>query len=112
ESPALGAAAALFPSDETLRRFLLLQGREADWKALPMPAAEERRALELDYSDLEPLLVRPDGEVMPVRELFATRVDSVRVGPEATHADLARFADGLRGGKSDAVEVTVAIGSR
>jgi aconitate hydratase len=77
-----------------------------------MPAAEDRRALELDYSDLEPLLVRPDGEVTPLRERFGTRVDAVRVGPEATHADLARFADALRGGKHAAVEVTIGIGSR
>src|SRR5262249_1553556 len=73
---------------------------------------DDRRALDLDYSDLEPLLVRPDGEVMPLRERFGTRVDSVRVGPEATHADLARLADSLRGGKSAGVEVSVAIGSR
>src|SRR5207247_11257922 len=73
ECPALGALAALFPSDDTLRRFLLVQGREADWKALPRPKFEQRRGLGLDYSDLEPLIVRPDGEVMPVRERLGTR---------------------------------------
>src|SRR5262249_17306171 len=50
--------------------------------------------------------------VMPLRERFGTRVDAVRVGPEATHADLARFADALRAGKHAAVEVSIGIGSR
>jgi len=112
ECPALGALAALFPSDDTLRRFLLAQGRESDWKALPRPKFEPRRGVELDYSDLEPLIVRPDGEVMPVRERLGTRVDSVRVGPEATHADLARFASALARGRGEQVEITVVIGSR
>ena len=58
-------------------------------------------------------MVRPDGEVLPVRERENSPVEAVRVGPEATHADLARLAQIVeRRGRDSRIEVTVTIGSR
>ncbi len=115
ECPALGATSALFPSDETTRRFLKAQGREADWKPLAViPEGATAGGLDLDLSDLEPLIERAgSGEVLPLREMAGASVDAVWMGPEVTAADLVRLAALLGARPVDPrVALTVTIGNR
>ncbi len=68
----LGATTSVFPSDDTVRRFLKTQGREADW--IPIAAGDSagyEEIDEIDLSDLEPLVALPSspGNVVPVREV-------------------------------------------
>jgi aconitate hydratase len=79
----LGATSSLFPSDERTREYLEAQGRGQAWREL---AADEGAAydedLTLDLGQIEPLIAKPSspGNVVPVREVAATRVDQVIVG--------------------------------
>ena len=79
----LGATSSIFPSDEITLKFLKAQGREGDWKELlPDMDAEYDESLELDLSELEPLIACPSspGNVVPVREIEGLRVSQVIVG--------------------------------
>ena len=78
-----GATTSVFPSDESTRRFLAAQGREADWR--PMQADSDAlydQVIELDLSELEPLVACPDSpdNVVPVREVAGLPVDQVCIG--------------------------------
>jgi aconitate hydratase len=109
----LGALAALFPSDEATRAFFQSQGREPDWKPLGGDAEDSPpAALELDFSDLEPLILR-DREVLRLRELNDAPVGTVWLGPEAPLADLERFRMIVQGpGMVAGLECVVTPGSR
>ncbi len=79
----LGLTCSIFPSDKRSRDFLKAQGRESDWIELaPDADAEYEDVLELDLSELEPLIAQPHSpdNVVPVRELKGTKVDQVCVG--------------------------------
>ncbi|TMQ65749.1 MAG: hypothetical protein E6K78_07175 [Candidatus Eisenbacteria bacterium] len=112
---ALGLTAALFPSDEVTRRFLALQGREADWKALAGdPAARYDARLEIDLSTLEPLVGRAEGrDVVLARDVAGRPVRTVVIGPDASADDLRRFALRLAGRPIHReVSLLVTVGSR
>jgi aconitate hydratase len=82
----LGATTTVFPSDETVRRFLKTQGREADW--VPIAAgdqAEYDETDEIDLSTLEPLIALPSspGNVVPVREVAGREIYQAYIGSSA-----------------------------
>ncbi|HHJ64844.1 MAG TPA: aconitate hydratase, partial [Aquifex aeolicus] len=98
----LGATTSLFPSDEVTRAYLRAQGREEDWvELLPDPDAQYDEIIELDLSELEPLIACPHSpdNVVPVREVEGVKVDQVVIGSctNSSFVDLRRSAKLLEG---------------
>ena len=82
----LGATSTVFPSDDTVRRFLKSQGREADW--IPISAgdtADFDETDEIDLSTLEPLIALPSspGNVVPVTEVAGREIYQTYIGSSA-----------------------------
>jgi aconitate hydratase len=100
----LGATTSIFPSDEITRAYLRAQGREEDWvEILPDPDAEYDEIIEIDLSQLEPLIACPHSpdNVVPVREVEGIKVDQVVIGSctNSSFVDLMRAAKLLEGRK-------------
>ena len=100
----LGATTSVFPSDEITRAYLRAQGREEDWiELLPDPDAEYDEVIEINLSDLEPLIAQPHSpdNVVPVREIEGIKVDQVVIGSctNSSFVDLTRSAKLLEGRK-------------
>jgi aconitate hydratase len=100
----LGATTSIFPSDEITRAYLRAQGREEDWiELLPDPDAEYDEIIEIDLSQLEPLIACPHSpdNVVPVREVEGIKVDQVVIGSctNSSFVDLTRSAKLLEGKK-------------
>jgi aconitase (EC 4.2.1.3) len=100
----LGATTSIFPSDEITRAYLRAQGREEDWvEILPDPDAEYDEIIEIDLSQLEPLIACPHSpdNVVPVREVEGIKVDQVVIGSctNSSFVDLTRAAKILEGRK-------------
>jgi aconitase (EC 4.2.1.3) len=100
----LGATTSIFPSDEITRAYLRAQGREGDWvEILPDPDAEYDEIIEIDLSQLEPLIACPHSpdNVVPVREVEGIKVDQVVIGSctNSSFVDLMRAAKILEGRK-------------
>jgi aconitate hydratase len=100
----LGATTSIFPSDEITRAYLRAQGREEDWiELLPDPDAEYDEIIEIDLSQLEPLIACPHSpdNVVPVREVEGIKVDQVVIGSctNSSFVDLTRAAKLLEGRK-------------
>jgi aconitate hydratase len=100
----LGATTSIFPSDEITRAYLKAQGREEDWvEILPDPDAEYDEIIEIDLSQLEPLIACPHSpdNVVPVREVEGIKVDQVVIGSctNSSFVDLMRAAKILEGRK-------------
>ncbi len=100
----LGATTSIFPSDEITRAYLKAQGREEDWvELLPDPDAEYDELIEINLSDLEPLIACPHSpdNVVPVREVEGTKVDQVVIGSctNSSFVDLTRAGKMLEGRK-------------
>src|SRR2546421_4885271 len=117
----LGATAAVFPPDDQTRDWLRRQGREDDFAELgPEPDAEYDDRVEIDVSDLGPLVAKPRNpdNVAPVEELEGTEVAQVCIGSSvnSSYSDLALpgavLAD--RGGRivHPSVAATATPGSR
>lgn len=82
----LGATTTVFPSDEEVRRFLKMQGREADWiEILADEGATYDEYEEINLSELEPLIARPSspGRVVPVREVAGNNIYQAYIGSSA-----------------------------
>jgi aconitate hydratase len=82
----LGATSTVFPSDETVRRFLKAQGREVDWVPIAAGAkADYDETEEIDLSALEPLIALPSspGNVVPVREVAGREIYQTYIGSSA-----------------------------
>lgn len=113
-----GVTTSLFPSDEETRRFLAAQERGGQW--VPLEAdegAEYHREMEIDLSDLVPLIAAPHspGKIVPVSDLAGTPVDQVMIGSctNSSFADLMTVAEMFRGRRlPSAVSLGVAPGSR
>lgn len=78
-----GATTSIFPSDEITKEFLKLQERENQWIELPEGADEDfNEIIEINLSELEPLVAKPHspGNVVPLSELYGTKVDQVAIG--------------------------------
>jgi aconitate hydratase len=100
----LGATTSIFPSDEITRAYLKAQGREEDWiELLPDHDADYDEIIEIDLSQLEPLIACPHSpdNVVPVREVEGTKVDQVVIGSctNSSFVDLTRAAKLLEGRK-------------
>ncbi|HET6724636.1 MAG TPA: aconitate hydratase [Gammaproteobacteria bacterium] len=82
----LGATTTVFPSDETVKRFLEREGRGDDWIELVAdddPGYDEHD--EIDLSKLEPLIAKPSspGNVVPVSEEAGKEIYQCYVGSSA-----------------------------
>jgi len=98
----LGATTSIFPSDEITREFLKAQGREQDWiELLPDPDAQYDEIIEINLSQLEPLIACPHSpdNVVPVREVEGIKVDQVVIGSctNSSFVDLTRAGKMLEG---------------
>lgn len=114
----LGATTSVFPSDEQTRTFLKAQGRKDQWMKLTAdPDPDYDEVVEIDLSELEPLIAQPHmpDNVVKVRELQGTKVQQVAMGSctNSSYRDLMVVASMLKGRKVHS-EVTVGLapGSR
>ncbi len=79
----LGVTTSVFPSDEITKEFLRAQGREEDWvELLPDPDAQYDKVIEINLSELEPMVALPHSpdNVVTVREVEGKLVDQVCIG--------------------------------
>src|SRR5947209_3156728 len=79
----LGATSAVFPPDDETRSWLKLQQREDDFADVgPEDGAEYDDRVEIDLSDLGPLVAKPQspGNVVPVEEVAGTDLAQVCIG--------------------------------
>jgi aconitate hydratase len=83
-APQLGAAAAIFVSDEKTEVFLRDQRRSKAHRAIvPDPGAPCEEVLSIDLSTVDPLLLDEDGHVRPVRDLAGKPVSQVMLGGDS-----------------------------
>lgn len=83
-APYLGAAAALFVSDEKTEVFLRDQRRSKAHRALvPDPGAPCEEVVSLDLAAVDPLLMDEAGTVRPVRDLAGKPVGQVVLGGDS-----------------------------
>ncbi|MFX0150754.1 MAG: aconitate hydratase [Candidatus Hodarchaeota archaeon] len=78
-----GATTSIFPSDEITQEFLRLQKREDQWvELLEGTDSDFDEIIEINLSELEPLVAKPHspGNVVPLSELYGTKVDQVAIG--------------------------------
>lgn len=113
-----GVTTSIFPSDQQTRRFLVAQGRGEVWRALAADRdADYDRVLDIDLSDLEPMIATPHspGNVVPVSELEGMPVDQVMIGSctNSSYVDLMTVARMVKGHHLPlGVSLGVAPGSR
>jgi aconitate hydratase len=82
----LGATTTVFPSDDSVRRFLKTQGREPDWvEILADTEATYDETDQIDLSQLEPLIALPSspGNVVPVTEVTGREIYQAYIGSSA-----------------------------
>jgi aconitate hydratase len=83
-APQVGAAAALFVSDEKTEVFLRDQRRSKAHRALvPDPGAPCEEVISLDLATVDPLLMDEAGVVRPVRDLAGKPVGQVVLGGDS-----------------------------
>ncbi|MRG90535.1 aconitase family protein [Polyangium spumosum] len=83
-APQVGAAAALFVSDEKTEVFLRDQRRSKAHRALvPDPGAPCEEVVSIDLSTVDPLLMDEAGVVRPVRDLAGKPVGQVVLGGDS-----------------------------
>jgi aconitate hydratase len=83
-APQLGAAAALFVSDEKTEVYLRDQRRSKAHRSLvPDPGAPCDEVISVDLSAVDPLILDEDGVVRPVRELAGKPVSQVVLGGDS-----------------------------
>ena len=98
-----GAKAGVFPCDEKTREYLAMRtGREFD-EAAPDEGAEYAREVEIDVSELVPLVAKPHlpSNVCPASECGDVRIDQVVIGSctNGRIEDLRVAAEVMRGKK-------------
>ncbi|RMG60174.1 MAG: aconitate hydratase [Deltaproteobacteria bacterium] len=114
----LGVTTSIFPSDEITRAFLRAQGREEVWVPLEAdPDAEYDRVIDLNLSELEPMVAQPHSpdNVVKVRDIAGLPVDQVLIGSctNSSYKDVTTVAKILEGRKvHPRVSFGVAPGSR
>jgi aconitate hydratase len=82
----MGATTTVFPSDQTVRRFLKSQRREETWREiLPDDGSGYDEHDEIDLSTLEPLIACPSSpeNVVPVREVAGREIYQTYIGSSA-----------------------------
>ena len=114
----LGATSSMFPTDERTREFFRRLGRESDFVEIqPDGDADYSETIEVDLSEIEPLIAAPSmpDNVVPVREVAGVSVDQVLFGSctNGAYEDLLPAAKMLEDRVVDSrTEVTVAPGSK
>ncbi len=114
----LGATTSIFPADEQVRKFMKAQGREADYRELlPDEDAEYDEVIEINLSELEPLISCPHqpDNVMPLRLAEKKPVQQVFIGSctNASYADVAKAATVFKGHHvNENVSCTCAVASK
>ncbi len=114
----LGATSSMFPTDDRTREFFRRLGREEDFVEIgPDEDAEYADTIEVDLSEIEPLIACPSmpDNIVPVREVAGTDVDQVLFGSctNGAYEDLLPAAKMLSDRTVDPrTEVTVAPGSK
>ena len=114
----VGATSSIFPSDERTRQFLKAQGRESTFVPLaPDPGARYDETLDINMSELEPLIARPHmpDQVIRVRDLQGVKVFQVALGSctNSSYRDLSVVAQMLSGKRVHPdVSAALAPGSR
>ncbi len=114
----LGATSSIFPADEQVRKFLKAQKRpEAYTELLPDEDAEYDEVVEIDLSELEPLIACPHqpDNVMPLKNVVRVPVQQVFIGSctNTSYADVAKAALVFRGRHvNENVSCTCGIASR
>ncbi len=101
-----GAKAGLIASDETTRKYLKEQGREADFKEIKADArAKYQKVIEIDVSELEPIVSAPHtvDNTKLISEVVGKKVNQVFIGSctNGRFADLQIAAGILRGRQVD-----------
>ncbi len=114
----LGATTSLFPSDARTRAYLKAQKRDSVWTELAAEAqAEYDEYLEINLSELEPLIAQPHSpdNVVKVSEVAGIPVQQVSVGSctNSSYRDLSIVAQVLHGKSIHPnLSFTVSPGSR
>lgn len=114
----MGATTSIFPADEQVRRFMKAQGREDEYvELLPDEGCSYDEEMEMDLSELEPLIACPHqpDNVIPLREAEKKKVQQVFIGSctNASYTDIAKAALVLQGHHvSEDVSCTCAIASK
>lgn len=114
----LGATSSVFPSDEISREYLVRQNREEDFVELQAdPDARYADIIEINLSELEPLIARPHSpdNVVKVKEIEGTLINQVCVGSctNSSFSVLKQIGLILKGRKvNDKVSMTLSPGSR
>lgn len=114
----LGATTSIFPSDETTREFLKMQGREEAYVELKSDEdAVYDRIIDIDLTTLEPLIACPHmpDNVVKVSEIAGLKVDQVCVGSctNSSLYDMLKVAAMLKGKTIDpSVSMSVSPGSK
>jgi aconitate hydratase len=113
-----GCTTSIFPSDEITREFMDAQGRGDKWtEILPDENAEYDEMIEINLSELEPLVAMPHspGNVKTVREVAGMKVDQVTIGSctNSSLRDLKVVANALKGRMiSNNLQLMISAGSR
>jgi len=114
----LGVTTSVFPSDELTRAFLRAQGREEVWRELlPDPDAAYDRTIEIDLSELRPMVACPHSpdNIEKVAALKGMKSDQGAIGSctNSSYRDLSVVGAVLRGRKVHPdVSLAIAPGSR
>lgn len=114
----MGATTSIFPADAQVRRFLAAQGRpEAYTELLPDEDAEYDETIDINLSELEPLIACPHqpDNVMPLHQAEKKRVQQVFIGSctNASYADIAKAALVFKGHHvNEDVSCTCAVSSK
>lgn len=114
----LGATSSIFPADEQVRKFMKAQEREEAYvELLPDEDAEYDDYIEINLSELEPLIACPHqpDNVIPLKEVERKPVQQVFLGSctNSSYADIAKAALVFQGNRvSEDVSCTCAIASK
>ena len=114
----LGATTSIFPADEQVHKFLKAQGREEAYKELlPDEDAEYDERIEINLSELEPLISCPHqpDNVIPLKDVERKPVQLVFIGSctNTSYADVAKAALVFQGRQvNENVSCTCGIASR
>lgn len=114
----MGATTSIFPADEQVRKFMEGQQREEAYvELLPDEDAEYDDCIEINLSELVPLIACPHqpDNVMPLKDAEKKKVQQVFIGSctNASYSDIAKAALVLRGRHvSEDVSCTCAIASK
>ena len=114
----MGATTSIFTADAQVKRFLAAQGRpEAYTELLPDEDAEYDETIDINLSELEPLIACPHqpDNVMPLHQAEKKRVQQVFIGSctNASYADIAKAALVFKGHHvNEDVSCTCAVSSK